>query len=243
MNYTVAGSITKRPISVSDIFVNGRPAAASPDGKTFRIVAECGVESVSIDVSADPDATVEISPANFVLTDYGDNRFDITVTAQNGATQTCALFVERPYDLIVYEYADVPTISLNTQNNGGHVFTAFQWFRNDGTAIAGANKPYLPVTDNAPYYAEMTLIDGRIFRTCEVRRSHSPSAGLTAYPNPTQGQVTVKYEGAQNIIQVFDLYGKLVLHTYDNPIDLSGLSAGVYVIKVGNETVRVIVNR
>lgn len=58
---------------------------------------------------------------------------------------------------------------------------------------------------------------------------------ITIYPNPTSGVFTV--QGATSEIQVFDLFGRLLLRSKEEQIDMSSYPAGIYMVKVG-EAVR-----
>lgn len=144
---------------------------------------------------------------------------------------------------VAYEFPDVPTVNNNAASNGGYTFVAFQWYR-EGVAIAGATRPYYQIKDNASYYCVATLDNGAVWRTIVVQNvaPHS-SVRLVAYPNPTQGTLTVKsknsvIDNAQ--IQVFDLKGNLVFSTHENPFDISHLPQGVYLVKVNGETVKML---
>jgi len=237
---------------INQITVDGQPATR--DGNSFMFTALC-TDYVTIAVDADPLATVTIdgvaqNPQRVSLSNYGDNTFNIVVTAQDGSSQSYTLTIVRFYDRVMYEFPDVPTVNCNIQTNGGYNFTAFQWYRN-GVAISGATDTYYQIKDNAIYYCAITLNDGRKWRTCDIKLTRQ-SGGLVAYPNPTQGELRINnYEttfGASQLrgnemIQVFNLNGKLVLQSNTNPFDMSALPDGMYIIKVNNETVRVTVKK
>ena len=57
-------------------------------------------------------------------------------------------------------------------------------------------------------------------------------AGLKIYPNPTTGKFTV--QGATAEIQIFDLFGRLLLHSNEPEIDMSSYPAGLYLWQVGD---------
>jgi len=71
---------------------------------------------------------------------------------------------------------------------------------------------------------------------------------LTAYPNPTSGQLIINNEQAAfgasqliiNKIQVFDLNGKLVLQPTTNSFDISHLPNGTYMVKVNEEVIKIV---
>lgn len=59
------------------------------------------------------------------------------------------------------------------------------------------------------------------------------------YPNPTTGKFTV--QGATDEIEVYDLYGRLVLRTNEPEIDMSSYPKGVYVLRAGEATRKLII--
>jgi len=63
---------------------------------------------------------------------------------------------------------------------------------------------------------------------------------ISIYPNPTTGKFTV--QGAKGEIEVYDLFGRLVLRTNKPEIDMSGYPASIYMIKVG-EAVRKLIKQ
>jgi hypothetical protein len=75
------------------------------------------------------------------------------------------------------------------------------------------------------------------------------TANLTAFPNPTTGVVTLSYDGLQSAevpYQVNDISGKLlmegVLRGNRHEVDLSNFGSGLYFLKAGQTTLRLIRN-
>jgi hypothetical protein len=64
-------------------------------------------------------------------------------------------------------------------------------------------------------------------------------ATLSAYPNPTTGTVYVENEGNSEVL-VYSVSGELLLRATGAAIDLSALPTGVYVIKAGEKTAKVV---
>ena len=60
---------------------------------------------------------------------------------------------------------------------------------------------------------------------------------VLVYPNPADKQIDVNYKGLK---QIYNMLGERVIHTYDNKIDISNLSTGVYVIKIEDISIRLI---
>ena len=236
-----------------DIIVNNKSAEYKGD-KYYGDPAENGEDQALVFVLANPGETIAIggirqNPRTVALPVYGDNNFTITVTPVTGTPKDHTLIIERYYQMVYFEYPDVPTISCNTQTNGGLSFTGFQWYR-EGVAIPEATGQYYQVKDNAMYHCELTAINysNTKLRTINVRSLDLRTSGiLTAYPNPTQGKVTIlrgdsaqPESSAKPKIQVFDLNGVLVLQPETNPFDMSTLPQGMYFIKMNGKTAKVI---
>ena len=60
---------------------------------------------------------------------------------------------------------------------------------------------------------------------------------VLVYPNPADKQIDVNYKGLK---QIYNMLGERVIHTYDDKIDISNLSKGVYVIKIEDISIRLI---
>ena len=63
----------------------------------------------------------------------------------------------------------------------------------------------------------------------------APVASVQVSPNPTADRVTVKAEGLR-YVEVLDLTGRVVMTRNANVVDLSALSAGVYMLNVVTES-------
>ena len=60
---------------------------------------------------------------------------------------------------------------------------------------------------------------------------------VLVYPNPADKQIVINDEGLK---QIYNILGERVIQTYDNKIDVSSLSSGVYVIKLEGISIRLI---
>ena len=78
-----------------------------------------------------------------------------------------------------------------------------------------------------------------------IEKDDSQTMGIVIYPNPTTGKFTVT--GATAPVQVFDLLGReIAAPSARNDgivIDLSSYPAGVYIIKVGEVTTKLILTK
>jgi len=66
----------------------------------------------------------------------------------------------------------------------------------------------------------------------------------TIYPNPTKGKLTIVSDNAGTMpVQIYDIYGREIINSplsIVNSIDISHLSNGLYFLKMGNKTVKII---
>ena len=124
----IEGILTVLSVSTAiDITVDGqKPAGMNPYRfATEKPIVDVVVKAANAEVSISGQSKVPEGIPVPVALHYGENIVTITVTAQNGATQQYILIIERYYDRVIYEFADVPTVNCNTQTNGGYTFTDF----------------------------------------------------------------------------------------------------------------------
>ncbi len=204
-NYTItytSGTLTILSTStdITAITVNGETANRS--GNNFAIMTACGEDEAVIDVIADKNATVTINgveqnPYTLNLSNYGNNTTTITVTAQNGTSQTYTLTVNKPIPFsqaVKMRWNNTLTVINNPAENGGYIFTSYKWFRNgqqistEQSWSAGADGTKLNPADL--FYVELTTSGvPETLRTCETTVSLR-SLEIKAYPNPvSSGQI------------------------------------------------------
>ncbi len=82
------------------------------------------------------------------------------------------------------------------------------------------------------YFDDIRLMPDPLTNTAELQAS-SP---LKVFPNPAQDFITIQLDELIREVQIFDLSGKLMLQanslSKEDRIDLSGLSKGMYILKV-----------
>lgn len=71
-------------------------------------------------------------------------------------------------------------------------------------------------------------------RLLYVGNSNSLSNEIVVYPNPASGIIYLKNVQSEDIIEVYDLSGKLVnvLNLVDQSADISMLSRGIYLLRI-----------
>ncbi|MBQ2498613.1 MAG: T9SS type A sorting domain-containing protein [Bacteroidales bacterium] len=75
------------------------------------------------------------------------------------------------------------------------------------------------------------------------------ASAFTIYPNPATDAVTIDCDPAKmqfitSQIELMDIRGQMIdIRVKDNQIDVSNLQNGIYFIKIGNDIVKLIINR
>ena len=105
-------------------------------------------------------------------------------------------------------------------------------------ATAGSYTAQLIVTDSVGSDTATFVIT---VITCTGLDNKQAPIKLHMMPNPTTGVFTVS--GAAGPVQVFDLLGNLVLATRTREVDLSGYPSGIYFIRVGQQTQKLILSK
>jgi hypothetical protein len=62
---------------------------------------------------------------------------------------------------------------------------------------------------------------------------------LFIYPNPASNKININYRGLK---EIYNVLGDKVIHTFENEINISSLSKGVYFLKAGDTNIRLIKN-
>jgi hypothetical protein len=262
--YTAAPATTKRGVLRSfTTDVGTLTPPFDPDITDYTVTLPCGVNNLTVNATSDIGNTVDYrvaaAPAAFplLLNAPGSTTLVVRVTAQDGiTTQDYNLAVIRPFDVSIIRryWNDVLAVNLNPNTNGGYTFTAFQWTQN-GQPLASQTGPYLyfppvslPVSGH--YGVWLTTTDGQVMPTCSELQI-TPAAkqappGLLAYPNPARYAVTFEnpqWETARQT-DLIALNGNIV-RSYSSAriqtLDVSGLPAGLYILRSGAYSVKIII--
>lgn len=84
------------------------------------------------------------------------------------------------------------------------------------------------------------ITDSTLCKTIGIAEENQTLKIVSVYPNPTTGIFTV--QGATGEIQVYDLFGRLVLRTNKREVDMSSYPAGIYMVKAGEAVRKLIVH-
>ena len=65
--------------------------------------------------------------------------------------------------------------------------------------------------------------------------------GLRAFPNPCQDLLHVEGFACGTELQIYNLHGQVLLRQQgESSLDLSGLGAGIYLLRAGDQSIRII---
>jgi hypothetical protein len=126
-----------------------------------------------------------------------------------------------------------PTLTVNTTSG------TYQWLDcdNNYAPIAGETNQSFTATANGSYAVEVTQNNCTDTSDCElitvVGLQENKKSELRIYPNPTTGIITIT--GAEGIATVYDIYGRLVIKSESNSLDISKASDGIYFVRVLDE--------
>jgi hypothetical protein len=186
---------------------------------------------------------------NLTVTEAGQYTLLYT-SAANG----CLSHASGPITVVVTPAPELPVITQAGNNLVSSAAMGNQWYLN-GTAIPGAvnstwqpvtpgtytvsvTKPGCPSVTSAPFNYTITAINEPVW-----------SNSMIVSPNPTQGDVEIRYTGNSTrfTAMVLDLNGRQVksqgLFRSSCILDFRKLSAGMYVIRIFNVTTSEYINR
>ncbi|MFC7775105.1 T9SS type A sorting domain-containing protein [Flavobacterium sp. GCM10027622] len=154
-----------------------------------------------------------------------------------------------------YEYTVDGTNWITLGNNNGDLLTTFisKSFNLPATCDNNPNVAFRIVSIFAQptntAYASVTgggyngnngrwQVDNFRFSFNTLRRDEHTIPNLKMYPNPAKSQVTISSDNfAEKKIEIYNTLGKMVLaqKTTNNPIDITSLSKGIYMVKISEE--------
>jgi len=222
-----ANSVAGGTVTGGRVYNAGETASVSATPNAEYIFVNWTVNGIEVSTANPYSFTVteEVElTANFALKTY-----TITVEDDGNGTGTANPNIAP---------AGTPISLTATPANSGYVFD--RWEIIDGVAINN-NEFTMP---NRNVIIKATFKEANDF----VQTLHATSP-LNVYPNPTNGILHIVAEdaGATNAlpVQIYDIYGREIVNcqlSIVNSIDISHLENGLYFLKIGNKTVKIIKN-
>jgi hypothetical protein len=162
---------------------------------------------------------------------------DEVLNAPNGATVEFMVFTEEPRLNTTSQAVPVDMAALGFE---GKVKVRDMWQKQDLGLYSEAE--FAPVISyhGAGLFrlsAEGAATDSTA--TAATAAGALPAAVLSVHPNPTSGVVYVANEGNSEVA-LYTVKGELLLRSVGSAVDLSHLPSGVYVLKVGAKTAKVV---
>ena len=127
------------------------------------------------------------------------------------------------------------------------IFNGFEWFPSSNNDWDSENinlNNYLNMDGIMIKFRNVNQYENNLFLD-NINISSNGSSSVNeaemntalVYPNPADKQIVINHEGLK---QIYNIIGEKVIHTYENKIDISNLSKGVYVIKLEDISIRLI---
>ncbi|GHV66754.1 hypothetical protein FACS1894199_10830 [Bacteroidia bacterium] len=180
-----------------------------------------------------------------------------TVRSTDGSEQKYTLQIESRFafnDIVGMMFNNVLYVNNNPANNGDYKFSHYEWYRN-GQPIGFDQQHYSagPTRTNlldrdADYSVTVTTIDGKVLHVCPGKvSSESVFSLLRAYPNPASQGAKIRLESPAadgTPVRIYNMSGELVgsRQTLNGTMQFTApQAAGVYLLTVDGETVKVLV--
>ncbi len=265
VNYTNSAGCAATEPSVYNVIVNPKPAAAGVITGTTAVCA--GTAGVVYSVAPIANANTyqwTLPTGATIVTGAGTN--SITVNFASNASSgiikvsgsnNCGMGTPSPnFNVVVNPIPATPVITQNGDTLTSSANTGNQWYL-DGVIIPGATgKQHIAVYTG--YYTVVVTLNG-----CSSAISNSIlvlpvslsgvviNHSLDIYPNPGNGQFTVKAESARAeefSIEITNSLGVLLWKrekvlingTYSTNIDLKGSPSGVYTVALRSKNSRIV---
>jgi len=148
----------------------------------------------------------------------------------------------------------VLALTPQVQNPSGNIITdTVNWVKVSGFFCAEGAEKYITIgnfrddlnTQGAGMYfyvEDISVVDADVCDSSLFVHSAYTVNNLEIYPNPTTGKFRVEsLELGVETIQIFDLFGRLVLRTNKVQVDMSGFAKGLYIWQVGSERGKLII--
>lgn len=145
-------------------------------------------------------------------------------------------------DLTIINNLDNTVINSSPTLTANQTGASYQWLDcdNGNAIIPSATSQSYTATTSGNYAVEITFGSCVEISNCEYvsfigLEENSSLFGLLIHPNPSNGIVTIDFDGVINSIQVVDMLGRRVnaqSNVADGTIDVSKLESGKYIVQI-----------
>ncbi|HLP52814.1 MAG TPA: T9SS type A sorting domain-containing protein [Chitinophagales bacterium] len=170
------------------------------------------------------------------ITVNSSGAYSVTVTGTGNCTAVSAPEIVTAFPL--------PAVPVITRENDTLISTpsaGYQWYFNN-TILDGSTDPKLTITQNGPYYVEVSDTNGCTNRSATYNaisvsvKDVAVMGGVKLYPNPNSGSFVIEFsDAAEREVEIMDVIGQVV---YSNRLSAklnsinADLSAGIYLIRL-----------
>jgi uncharacterized repeat protein (TIGR01451 family) len=192
-----------------------------------------------------------------IITDTLDTDLDIFSVVSGVSSHNYKFRMHGPR-VLEWRFDNIMLPDSNVNEPASNGFVTFKVNQNknlaNGTLITNTANIYFdfnaPIITNTSLH---TVDDGvrSVVTRVETRDVRLKAKSLKVYPNPASNQLTVSYASIpqhDNKVEIYNAMGNLILNPSPKEkdftevvIDISGLAKGIYLVKVGNETAKVVV--
>ena len=186
------------------------------------------------------------------ISGLAEGTYSVTVTDSIGCTKTDSTSISTtgPQTSSIIGWTQVSPLSQVQYEVSQTLGSTYNWIITGGSIITGQGSYVIEVqwsnagmgqvavveTDTAGCVGDTVTLAVQI-GTNSVIAAYAASAELLIHPNPTTGTLTV--EGVEGTVMVYDIYGRLVLTTNTNTLDISQSATGIYFVRVVDQQGRV----
>ena len=114
-------------------------------------------------------------------------------------------------------------VTVSATPNTGYTF--INWTENGTVVSTNANYSFI-ISSNRNLVANFEF-------TLSVSGNEMEDNKLVVFPNPTKGQIEIKTSEFSSV-EIYDVFGKFILRSFENIIDLSTLPSGTYFVNVNS---------
>ena len=114
-------------------------------------------------------------------------------------------------------------VTVSATPNTGYTF--INWTENGTVVSTNANYSFI-ISSNRNLVANFEF-------TLSVSGNEMEDNKLVVFPNPTKGQIEIKTSEFSSV-EIYDVFGKFILRSFENIIDLSTLPSGIYFVNVNS---------
>ena len=190
-----------------------------------------------------------VTPTNVISYLWSNGSTDSTITVNSSGSYSVAITVS-PSGCTSSDTESVTANVVNTSvSQSGVTLTAdtagaaYQWINCSGnTPISEQTNQSFTATENGNYAVIITQNNCSATSACYNISTlgiieNSFSTAVTIYPNPSNGQFTVKSNNIITAIEVYNVIGEKVfsIHNPQSEIDLSNQTNGIYFMKIYDE--------